>query len=200
VERWQWGVAALICGVVGAVLTVWGFLARWTPEVALAVAGLAVSVAGFALALVSIERTRTVARAARDAIDDTLAGLAATRLGVLVVELRQEANSLEEAADAEDLPGARRSINRWRQLGGGAQTLVRRRFGAAHPSIDLLKRSISSGTEAKTGLYGESKTVREATGDSIRHMEKALEELEPLVEDLLPTINQNEESDDGDDV
>lgn len=193
----EWLTAGVVCAVAAIGLSVWGIFEEWRAETALAVAGLAVSVAGFALALLSIHRAKSVSEATQKAVTRTLKGVAAMRLGAAVTDLRHTAADLEEAAARDDGDGARRSLNRWRQLGGSAQALVKLRFGDAHEALVPLKRSISSARRTKADMYEGSKSLRDATASSHDAMEKALDQLEPLVEELLPTITDSEESDDG---
>jgi len=195
VSRREWLVALLLMVIAAGALTAWGVLAEWDTSTALGVAGLGVSVAGFAIAILAIERTGTIAANTRDAIRRTLAGVAASRLGIVITQLRQSVIDLEEAAQSNDPRLGRATLNQWRHLAADAEGLVKRRFGAQHEGIALLSRSVRLAGEAKAALFEDGASVRIAITDAVPAMEQATDQLGPLLEELLPT--GEEESDES---
>ena len=184
----------LIAGAVGllttGLITWWGVSQHWDAPFAVSVAGLAVSVGGFALALVAIQRTKTIADATRTAIQQTLRGVAAGRLGPILTEMSHVAAELDEAVAARQADRAKAPIRQWWLLAARAERLVRRRFGKKHASLPPLKRSVRGAREAKAALAEGSDDPLKIAAECLVAVEKALERLDPLVEDLMPTMEE----------
>lgn len=179
--------------VVTGVLVLWGHREHWDTPTSVGVAALAVSVGGFVVAITEIRNATTATKATKDAVRRTLAGVAASRLIESITLLRQATTELEEAADDNDIQNARRAINTWRSLGSGAEGALRRRFGKEHPVLASLQASLETARETKPALYEEGKQVREVTSPCLTAMEGVSDELGPLLDQLLPTIDEANE-------
>jgi Kef-type K+ transport system membrane component KefB len=186
--RRQWWLSLIVMIVAAGVLLWIGLSHRWDTGTALGVAGIAVSVGGFAVAIIAIQATRTSAEATYAAINSTLAGVAASRLAIAITQLRQLIVDLEDAVSSGDGRHARILLNQWRYLAQDAQGLITRRFGADHDCLSTLGRSIRAASRAKGALYTPT-GLAAAAGPAISAMEKASDQLGPLLEELLPTAD-----------
>lgn len=189
--RRAWIVGGIGALLIGAALIAWGWAAGWDGELATGVAGLWLGAAGFSIAIAEIRRAATASEATERAVKRTLVAVAATRLAVTVTQMAQTAEQVEASRSIEE---AREGLNTWRRLAGDAQGLVRRRFGARHKSLVTLRRAMRIVSETKSNLYSEPNLNR-ALRDGLRAMDEVADELGPLLEQLLPTID--EEDDDG---
>jgi hypothetical protein len=153
----------------------------------LGVAGLAVSVAGFSVAIWQLRKTQDAAAAAFDAIHDTLKGVAASRLAAVIVELRWALQEYERGiGEASDFERARAALTRWRENGGDAETLIERRFGINSDALVPLQRSRELARETKSRMFGEGGPDPDLQG-CLEIMERASDALGPLLEQLWPT-------------
>jgi hypothetical protein len=186
------GGAVLALGVlIGAVV---GASDNWHVGEWLGAAGLVISLAGFTVALLEIRKTQTAAIATRRAIDRTLRGVAASRLGIVIVQLRDLADDFEDAATDSNHEQARPILTSWRHAATDAKTLVRRRFGEGHESLVLLDASIKSARDTKSRIF-EDGISRDEAKQCLAKMEKALDGLGPLLEELFPASEEDETQD-----
>jgi hypothetical protein len=187
-SRKEWLIATLLLAVESAILAAWGLLERWDLGESLGVAGLGLSVAGFAVALFAIQRAGSISRATQKAVISTLEGVAAGRLSVVITQLRQAVLDLETAIHDDDPKLARSTLNQWRHLGTDAEGLIKRRFGIEHPGLVPLGESIGLARQAKGALYNDGATVRVATVAALEAMESTSDVLSPLLEELVPIL------------
>lgn len=171
-------------------LVLWGVLAQWPSSEWLAIVGVAISVAGFTVAILEIRSTRGKTEATAHAVKKTLRSVAAGRLAVAITQLRQLVIDLEDTVDHDDDVGARRALNAWRYQATDVASLVQRRFGE-HPSLRPLTRSIRLASDAKGSLNEQS--VKEATADCLEAMDKAADAVGPLLEQIQPTMEEIDE-------
>lgn len=183
---WARAAGVIMCVLLLAVVG-WGVLARWNAGIWLGVLGLAVSVAGFSVAIVEIRHTRGVAEATSRAVKVTLKAVAAGRLAVAITQLRQLVIDLEQAIEDDDTQSARQCLNSWRYVGADAAGLIERRFGDGHDALTALARSIHLASDAKSSLF-DAASVRDATADCVDSMDKASDALGPLLEQIHPTM------------
>ena len=181
----EWLSALLIAALVALVLGAVGVDHEWSEGTALGVAGLALSIAGFGLAIVQLERAQSKAQLAFDTIQDTLKAVAASRLSVVITQMRHTATEVEAAAERGDTLHTRLLLNEWRTLSQDAEGLVLRRFGASHATLASLKSSAAESTSAKAALFSGS-TPKEAVKEALAAMAIAIDDLGPLMEQLLP--------------
>lgn len=187
--RREWLIAGLI-GVLGAIgITVWGLREHWDTGISVGVAALTVSVAGFAIAITEIRKSISATRATKRAVAQTLRGVAASRLNVTITLLRQAATDLEDATTPD---GARRAINTWRSLGSEAEGPLRRRFGEDLPALTTLHESIEIARSVK-GALEEGKPIPDVTQACRIAMEAAVDQLAPLLDQLLPMIEEDDD-------
>jgi hypothetical protein len=187
-RHWYALLGGLLLG--SAALVPIGIVSNWSLGDSLGVAGLALSIAGFFVAIVEIRRAQAVSKATETAVLKTLKSVAAGRLFVAITQLRQFVVDLEDASANSEGRRARDALNRWRQVGGDAEGLIRRRFGADHPSLSPLHRSIELAADAKEALFEEGETVSDATAECRDAMSKTEDLLGPLLEELHPTIEE----------
>jgi hypothetical protein len=186
-RRWGWLVWGAMGAGSGVTLFLWGRAAGWNLGEALGVAGLAISVAGFSVAIWQLHRTQTAATAAFDAIHSTLRGVAASRLASLIVELRWAIQEYEQSLGAQpDLDRAKEALTRWRARGGDAETLIKRRFGEDAECLPSLRRSRETARVTKSQLFGTGGPQPDLR-ECLVQMEQAVDALGPLVEQLWPT-------------
>ncbi len=189
--RRDWIVGIVLAVVSSAALVFWGETANWDTGTALGVSGLAVSVWGFAIAITEVRKTATLTRATAEAVRRTLKAVAASRLAVAITQLRQIVLELEESAADNDSLGARRAVNNWRWIASEADGLLRRRFGDQLPSLGTIQSSLELARSIKPALFEEGSSVRDVTAECLAAMEKAADQLAPLIEQLLPTIDED---------
>lgn len=141
--------------VVCALLVAWGRAVHWDTGEALGVAGLVISVAGFSLAIWQLQKTRGAATAALTAIQDTLKGVAASRLATVIVEMRWDIQEYERSIDGQpNFERAKAALTRWREHGGDAETLIQRRFGDQAECLSYLGESREIARLTKAQMFG----------------------------------------------
>ena len=175
----------------GLILAFWGYVSKWNLGESLGVVGLAVSIAGFSLAIWQLQKTQSAAATAFGAIHDTLRGVAASRLGVVIVQMRQAIQEYEEAiaANPQDLNKAKSALTRYRELGGDAETLIDRRFGGDSDALASLRESREIARITKARMFG----VDQGPPDfqtCLERMEHTADALAPLLEQLWPAIKE----------
>jgi hypothetical protein len=185
--RDHWALITLAVAATAILLAV-GLAEKWDFGETLGVAGLGLSIAGFTLAIVQIQRALTVAQATQAATKKTLEGVAANRLAIVTTQLRQVINELEGAVHTDNAELAQGALNEWRNLGTEALGLLRRRFGEGTPALKPLTKSIEVARTSKAALFAGANDTRKATGDGLEAMTRAADELGPLLEQLLPTM------------
>ncbi len=89
------------------------------------------------------------------------------------------------------MKSARKAINAWRLLASDADGLVRRRFGDTHPALRTLARSVRVAGRTKRRLYADADIDR-ALRPCVEAMDTATDQLAPLLEQLLPNIDEEE--------
>ncbi len=191
--RTQWILAGISGAIVTALLLVVGLIDGWDFGETLGVAGLMVSMAGFSLAIIEIRRAQTVSRATGVAVQKTLKSVAASRLAVSTTVLRQLVTQLEEAATSEDPRAAQRILNQWRDTGTDAEGLVRRRFGVQADALPILRESIDLARETKASLFQDPEDLSAALAECLKGMAAAVDALGPLLEQLLPSTEDDED-------
>lgn len=180
--------AVLICG---ALLALWGRLAHWDTGEALGVASISVSVAGFSLALWQLQRTKNAAGAAFDAIHGTLKGVAASRLASVIVQMRGAIQDYERATSGEpDFDLAKGALTRWREHGGDAETLIERRFGQDADCLPSLRKSRETARTTKSQMFASGGPSPDLQG-CLEQMERAVDALGPLLEQLWPAVEDD---------
>lgn len=181
-------VFAAIAVVSGVALAAWGRAERWEAELATGVAGLWIGIAGFAVAITEIRRAATVSEATQKAVRRTLQAVAVNRLAVTITQMRQV---VEQVEDARSRRSARKAINEWRLLASDADYFVRRRFGDAHPVLPTLARSLRVAGNTKRRLHPNVDLER-IKRPCLEAMDKATDELGPLLHQLLPNIDEED--------
>ena len=188
-ESFAAGLVVLMASALAALIVglgeVWGS-GEW-----LGAAGVVVSLAGFTVALSEIRKTQNAAVATRAAIGETLRGVAASRLGIVIIQLRELADDFEEAANAVDSERARPALTAWRHTATEAKTLVRRRFGPDHQVLSLVDESIEIARATKSQIFEHGLSAADAK-QCLAAMEKALDSLGPLLEQLFPTGDETD--------
>jgi hypothetical protein len=184
-------IATLALFAVAAVLVLWGRSARWDTGESLGVAGIAISIAGFSMAIWQIQRTQGAADAAFSAIHETLKGVAASRLGVVIVQMRWAIQEYEQAiAEIPDFDRAKLALTRWREHGGDAETLIERRFGGNADCLPPLKDSREFARVTKSRMFGSGEEEPDLR-KCLEQMEHAADALGPLLEQLWPVAEEN---------
>ncbi len=176
-----------------AALLVVGLMSKWSFGEALGVAGLALAFWGFTLAIFEIHRARTVAVATKEAVQVALRQVDSGRLAITITEMQQLVETIQDSCDDGDRKSFRRFVSRWRLLAGSAVGLTDQRFGEGHPVIPLLRRSIRLGRETHRDIYEEGASLRDAADDFLTAMTAAADELTPLTERLLSTMEATDE-------
>lgn len=178
-------------------LVLWGSHEHWDTPTAVGVAALAVSlvglsvaVGGFTVAILEIRKAASVAEATSDAVKRTLRGVAAIELIGMIEQLRQAVIDLEEA---DNPAGVRLAIRTWRTVGSDAKGPLERRFGAELPALETLDTSIESARTTIAALRKSSESADEVTPACLEAMERAVDQLGPLREQLLPTMEELDE-------
>lgn len=167
---------------------------EWDTGVWLGAAGLVVSLAGFATAILEIRKTQHAAKATSEAVHQTLRGVAASRLGMDIVRMRRLADDFEDAAgtyplDQQRSETVRRSLTEWRHLATASKTLVQQRFGNEHETIGLISASVENARAAKASIF-DGGLSREDAKECLTAMEKALDGLSPLLEQLHVDVDE----------
>jgi hypothetical protein len=187
--------AGLLVGlaVVGAIVF-WGLREHWDTATSLGVAGLVVAVGGFAIAIFEIRNAKSAAQATRKAVTRTLKGVAAVQLIRMIEQLRQAVIDLEDAVHRRDPNGVRRAIRTWRTVGTDAKGHLERRFGAALPALEPLDASIDAARTTMAALRREDDDPSiESASRCLEAMEGVVDQLGPLHERLLPTMDELDE-------
>lgn len=192
-SRKNWWIAATVSALAAAALVLAGLEEQWDTATAVGVAGLAVAVGGFTIAILEVQRSVSVARATKETVDETLKGVAALQLIRLIEHLRQAVGELEDAVAENNEGDVRRAIRAWRTNAVDAQGHLERRFGKEHPALEVLDRSIDTARRTSNRLRKGDASAYEATPKCLEDMEKALDQLGPLRERLLPTMDELDE-------
>ena len=179
--------AGIGVALLSGALVLWGFLSSWHGDTSLAVAGLTISVLGFAVALAEIHRARRETRTTREAVDKALALVDRSRLAIRLTELQGLVETIEDASDGGEPKLLRHSVNRWRILAGSAIGLMERKVGT-HSAIPPLRKSIRLARAAKDRTYEDATSEKSATAEFIAAMNEAADELGPLTEQLITTM------------
>lgn len=151
-----WRIGGVVFLLLALGLIEWAIQESWSSGICLAVVAVYVSIAGFGIAIIEIRRATTVSRATDEAVKKTLTGVAASRLGITITQLRQTVEDLEQATILKDSAGARRAVNAWRNLASEVQAPLQKRFPANTLVIPALHRSIEEGQLIK-GPLAEAK-------------------------------------------
>jgi hypothetical protein len=184
-KAWRISAAGALLLALG--LAEWAIQESWSAEIVLGVAAVYVSVGGFAIAIIEIRRAATVSKATDKAIKTTLTGIAASRLGVTITQLRQTIEDLEQATILKDPTGARRAVNAWRNLASEVQAPLQRRFPENTTIIPALHRSIEEGREIKGPLADAKKEpLWHITTKCLGSMEIVGNQLAGLLDELTP--------------
>jgi len=187
--RTAWLIGLVAALVVAIALVAWGVKERWSSGIWLGVVAVYVSISGFAIAIAEIRRAATVTTATERAIKQTLTGVAASRLGITITQLRQTVEDLEQATIDKDHVGARRAINAWRNLASEAQAPLQRRFPKNPTVVPALNRSIELGQSIKGKLAeAEGQPLWPITEECLTCMEQVSNQLAALLDELMPTI------------
>lgn len=191
-QEWLAGVAILIVG--GGLAAYFGIRKSWEVGEWLAAVGVVISLAGFTTALLEIRKTQHATRATREAVHQTLLGVAASRLGIDIVQMRRLADEFEEAANPpQNSDAARRSLTEWRHLASEAKALVQQRFGEKHEALALLAASVETARNTKATIFDRGMSAEDIKG-CLSAMEKALDDLGPLLEQLYPAIDDSQKA------
>jgi flagella basal body P-ring formation protein FlgA len=175
-------------------LAEWAKQGDWSSEIILAVAALFVSLGGFLIAFVEIRRAATVSAATAMAVQKTLTGVAASRLGITITQLRQTVEDLEQATILQDSAGARRAVNAWRNLASEVQAPLKKRFPTQTAVISALHRSIEEGQQIKGTLATTKKQPLGAlTAKCLSSMETVGNQLAGLLDELTPVLSEDNE-------
>jgi hypothetical protein len=190
-SKFEWrtpaGIVLVLIGV-SAFLVLWGRSANWDTGESLGVAGIAISIAGFTLALWQLHRTRNAASATFQAIHETLKGVAANRLASVIVQMRWAIQEYEQATSKGDVDfeRARNALTRWREHCGDAETLIKRRFGDEADCLPPLLASREAARTTKAGMFAAAGGPAADLQGCLEQMERAADALGPLLEQLWP--------------
>jgi hypothetical protein len=184
VTKRQWIAFDLISVAVVGGLVAWGLLQAWEAGIALGVAGIAVSTAGFTIAIQQIRTTRGASIAAAHAVSDALRTMASVRLSALLPILRHEMDALETAVRQRDSEGARRALNSWRGLSLDAVNALAGRIADGHRVLKQVEKAREAALDAKSGLYDPPEDA-DAFTKVQREMEMAFDELAIAVNELV---------------
>lgn len=190
--KWAWPVLCVVALFAAAVLVYFGIRGDWPTGTALEVAGMYVSLAGFALALFEIRRAQSAAIAAKQAVQRTLGAMAGHRLSLTFPQLRAHADALETAMDADDPDAAKASLVGWRRTALEAIPALRRRVGSNHSALTSLVSARLAALNAKDALY-TAESTREACAAAHADMEKTTEELSILLDELVSEDEEDHE-------
>jgi hypothetical protein len=185
---WLIGFGLLALGLVLA--AAFGVWKSWSAGTWLSALGLVTSIAGFSTALLEIRRTQHATKATRQAVNRTLRGVAASRLGIDIVRMRRLADEFESASskppmEDDQIEAVRRTLTDWRHLANEAKELAIQRFGGSHNSIEVLDDSIQTARDAKQKIF-DGGMSSEDIAMALASMEKTLDALAPLLERIYP--------------
>jgi hypothetical protein len=141
----------------------------------LGVAGLAVSVVGFGIAIWQLIRTANASVATRKAVERTEKRMALNHLLVLLPQFRLLENDLDFAAQEDDRPLARRSLISYAHFAAEVATILQGQDGISEVLITELRGSASHATRTKASLIDASlsKSTKQLTKE-IRERMSAL--------------------------
>jgi hypothetical protein len=189
-----WRLGGVVALLLALGVAEWALQEDWSAEIVLAVVAVYVSVLGFAVAILEIRRATTVSRATDEAVKKTLTGVAASRLGITITQLRQAVEDLEQATILMDTAGARRAVNSWRNLASEVQAPLQKRFPADTAVISALHRSIEEGQLIKGTLATMKKEpLWPVTKNCLSSMETVGNRLAALLDELTPVVSEQNE-------
>jgi hypothetical protein len=187
----------LLASVIGPI--VWGRAEKWDTPTALGAAGvdlagigLAIAVGGFTVAILQIRKAASAARAARQAIERTLRGVAAIELIGMIERLSNAAAELQGALADDDSPGCLRALRTWQTLGSDAKGPIERHFGADYPALESLDKALEASLATMRELR-EGGAVKDVVPGCLEALERASGQLGPLRNRLLPTMAELDE-------
>lgn len=188
---WRTGIA--FAAVVATALVFWGAKESWGTDVCLGVAALYISIGGFVIAIAEIRRAQSVSHATRRAIQRTLKGVRAGRLGITITQIRQTVSDFEQAIIDQDAVGARRAINAWAYLAAEARGPIAKRFPERNELMESLNRSLELGHKIKPRLAeAEGQSLWSITEETLGSMVAVSNELAALLEELMPMIEDEQ--------
>lgn len=134
----------------------WNALGSWL--------GLAVSVAGFSIAIVQIRKTRSAAEAARAAVISTERRYASNTLLIVLPQLLQIDEDLGAALEAGRRTDVRALLTQWRHTAGHARGVASQSSRQELLSLaTVFQRSISRAMTAERALADDSTDLHAAT-------------------------------------
>lgn len=180
----QWVLLAVLVIITAAGLVAWGVLQSWDAELALAVAGIWLSVAGFTIAIQQIRLTRSASLAAAKAVQDALRTMASFKVSALLPTLRHEVQALELAIQNDDAEHARQALNRWRESSLDVANALAGRVSDGHRALKQVEKARDAALDAKTALYGPSAPDGNLATVQ-KELEKACDELTTAASELV---------------
>jgi hypothetical protein len=183
----EW-IAGGLAAITAVVLLIWGPKEHWSAEICLGVAGLWIALWGFVLAVLEIQRASSVSKETRKAVNKTLKGVRASRLGITITQLRQTMQDLEDAAARKDADGARRAVNGWQYLAAEARGPLSKRFPGNEDLIKSLTVSLDEAFRIKGPVLAEAEgqPLWTITEKALAAMAEVCNELAALLEELMP--------------
>lgn len=179
----------LLCAVAG-LLVFWGIHERWDRGTSVGVAGLAVALLGFGLAIYEIRKSRSVATETKKAVLRTLKGVSASQTIRMIEQLRSAARELDGAKKNED--AMRHPIEIWITVGSEIREPLREHFGATLPGLESLDASMKAAQSTRAAMRREDGSARTSVSSCLETMDKAIEQLGPLHQRLFLTIDETD--------
>lgn len=173
--------------VVVGLLVLWGVREHWDRGTAVGVAGLAVALLGFGVAIFEIRSTQSVARATNKAVMRTLKGVSASQTIRMIEQLRSAARELDGAKNDGEM---RRPIEVWTTVGSEIREPLKQHFGSAIPALESLDASMKAAQSTKMAIRREDGSAGASVSTCVEAMDKAMEQLGPLHQQLFPTIEE----------
>lgn len=140
--------------------------------------GLALAIAGIGIALWQLQKTRSAAEAARDAVEKSEARIATNLLLSALPRLLDLELQLKSALARQEIQDADRILTQWRHAAGEAEALLRRNRPQSADLADLLVEAIAVLSQSDDVLEGGlSPSLRETIRVLARATSRASGEL-----------------------